>query len=255
MGARAGAFGQYSGIIGQGAGYVAAPLAVYNFANNWKSGATGSDAMNGAEAGAAIGSIVPGIGTVIGGVIGGAVGALSSAFGGGAVDPESHGVQGVIDATSKSGNNPAVAASVQNPYLGLAGLFDRHDSTLPIYSQFGRMGEQKFTNAMVDKMNQAIHKNPSLANDPNAMYSQVIQPWVQGMGDWSKVGDAYKATTYGLIQGMVGQYLNGTAAQNWKAIGGDSPFSNIYNGSSIQPVASIPSISNTPLLQKTNYRA
>jgi hypothetical protein len=217
--------------LSAGAGYLAAPLAIYNFANNWQSGATGSDAMNGAAAGAAVGSIVPGIGTAIGAVIGGAVGALSSAFGPGKTDPETTGVKNVINATSANGNSTAVSASVQNPYMSLAGLFDEKSSTLPIYSQYGRMGEQKFTTDMTTKINQAVQANPSLKNNPQAVYSQVIQPWVQGMGNWNNVGSTYQATTFGTIQDMVGQYMSGNAASNWKAVGGDSPFSNIYNGS------------------------
>jgi hypothetical protein len=236
LGSKMGAFGSYSGAVGTAAGYVAAPLALYNFASNYESGKTGSDALNGAEAGAAIGSIVPGIGTVLGGVIGGAVGALSSAFGPGAKDPETAGVQGLIDATSSNGNTSQVAANVQNPYVQLAGLFDRRDSTLPMYAQYGRMGEQKFTQDFASQINNAISSGKiSASTPPDQVYNQVIAPWVNSMGKgWSNVGDAYKATTQGLLQDMTRQYMNGTAAQNWKAVGGDSPFENIYQGSAIK---------------------
>lgn len=83
LGSSTGAFGGASGAAGAAAGYLAAPLALYNEVKNWQSGATGSDALAGAETGAAIGSIIPGIGTIVGGVIGGVVGAVSSAFGSG----------------------------------------------------------------------------------------------------------------------------------------------------------------------------
>lgn len=213
-------------------GYIAAPLALYNFANNWKSGATGSDTLNGAETGATIGSVIPGVGTVIGGLVGAAAGALSSAFGPGAKDPETYAVQNVIDATSQNKNNPAVAASVPDPYLELGGLMDRRSSTLPMYQQYGRMGEQRFTNDLTNRINQAIEANPSLKSDPNAVYSQVVAPWVNSMGSgYKNVGPEYSATTQGLLQDMTQQYLQGSAAQNWKAIGGDEPFQNIYQGS------------------------
>lgn len=247
LGSKIGAFGGYSGAIGAGAAYVAAPLAVYNAVANYQSGNTGSDTLNGAEAGAAIGSIVPGIGTVIGGVVGGAVGALSSAFGPGKKDAETANVQGLIDATSSNGNNSQIAASVQNPYVQLAGLFDDRSSTLPMYQKYGRMGEQKFTNDFASQINSALASGQITKSTPaSQVYSQVIAPWVNGMGSgWSNVGQAYTATTQGLLQGMTAQYLNGTAAQNWKAIGGDSPFSNIYQGSSISaapsPTAGLPS--------------
>lgn len=219
-------------------GYIAAPLALYNFGENWKSGATGADALSGAQTGAEIGSVIPGIGTVVGGLIGGAAGALSSAFGPGAIDPETHAVQNVINATSKYGNNPAVASSMANPYLGLAGLMDRRSSTLPEYAQYGRMGEQKFTTDMVNQINAAVKANPSLANDPNAVYNQVVAPWVNKMGSgYSNVGQTYAATNQGLLEDMTRQYLGGQAAQDWKAIGGDEPFANIYQGSPLAGVA------------------
>lgn len=215
--------------------YAAIPLDVYNEVNNWKSGATGSDALAGASTGAAIGTtIMPGIGTAIGGVIGGIGGALSSLVGPGAKDPETTDVQNVINATSANQNNPGVAASVQDPYLQLAGLMDERSSTLPEYQQYGRMGEQAFTNAMTQKINQAVQQNPSLANNPEAVYNQVVAPWVSGMGSgYQNVGSTYTATNEGLLEDMTQQYLSGQAANDWKAVGGDSPFANIYQGSPI----------------------
>lgn len=211
-----------SSALGEAIPVAGAALSVYNFANNWKSGSTGSDAANGAAAGAAIGSIVPGIGTAIGAVIGGAVGALSSAFGGGAVDPESSGVQNVINATSQAGNNSAVAAQTQNPYLGMAGLFDRHDSTLPMYQEYGRMGESKFANGMINQINNAYNQGTINKNStPDQVYNSVVAPWINSMGSgYSNTGDTYTATTKGLVQDMVSQYMNGSYKTAWKAIGG-----------------------------------
>jgi hypothetical protein len=220
--------------LGATAGYIAAPLAVYSAVENYKSGATASDAMQGAEAGAAIGSIIPGVGTLIGGVVGGAVGAIASAFGPGAKDAETMTSDQIINATSASGNSQQVAASVQNPYLALAGLMDEHHSTLPMYQQYGRMGEQKFTNDMVTQINNAYKAGTINANStPQQVYNSVVAPWVAGMGSgWNNVGSTYTATTQGLLQDMVSQYMNGTASQNWKAVGGDSPFGNLpgYGG-------------------------
>lgn len=220
---------QLAGELGSTAGYIAAPLAVYNAVKNYQSGATGSDTLNGAEAGAAIGSIIPGIGTVIGGVVGGVVGALSSAIGPGKTDQETTDVKSVINATSAAGNSSSVAASVQNPYVQLAGLFDDKSSTLPMYQQYGRMGEQKFTNDMVGQINTA-YKNGTInsSSTPQQVYNSVVAPWVSSMGNgWSGVGTTYQATTQGLLQDMVGQYMAGTASQNWQAVGGDSPFSGL----------------------------
>lgn len=230
-------------------GYIAAPLAVYNAIDNYQSGKTGSNALNGAEAGAAIGSIVPGLGTAIGGIIGGAVGAFSSAFGPGAKDPETSIVQHLIDATGQYGNNPAVAASVKNPYLELAGLMDRRESTLPMYQQYGRMGEEKFSRDLAGKINQAITADPSLRNDPNAVYSKVVDPWVESMGSgYKNVGPEYAATTKGLLQGMTQQYLSGQAGNNWKSIGDESPFETIYTGSPITAAAATPEMGSQALI-------
>src|SRR5438046_935095 len=84
-------------------------LAVFTAITNGEAGETGSDAIQGAEAGAAVGSVVPGIGTLIGGLIGGGVGALSSAFGGGAKDPETESFYNYVPQYNK---DPRVAASM-----------------------------------------------------------------------------------------------------------------------------------------------
>ena len=218
-----------AGNLGNAAGALAVPLSIYSEVQNWKSGATGSDALSGAETGAAIGSIVPGLGTAAGALIGGAAGALSSVFGPGKQDPETADVNNLINATSQSGNTPAIAASVQNPYLQIAGLFDDKSSTLPMYQQYGRTGEQQFTNDMVTKINDAVASGTiSKSSTPQEVYNNVVAPWVAGMGNgWSNVGSTYQATTQGLLQDMVSQYMAGTASTNWKAVGGDSPFASL----------------------------
>ena len=208
------------------------PLDLYNEINSYQSGNTASDAMSGAETGAAVGSVVPVIGTAVGALAGGALGALASAFGPGEKDPETYASQNLINATSSNQNNPYVAASAQNPYLDLAGMMDERSSTLPEYQQYGRMGEQQFTNDLVGKINSAVTADPSLASNPNQVYSQVVAPWVSSMGSgYNNVGQAYTATNEGLVDDMVNQYMSGNAASDWKSVGGQSPFANIYNNS------------------------
>lgn len=218
-----------SGIFGTGLsgtqalGAVGAPLALYNEVKNWQSGNTGSDALGGAGTGAAIGTaIMPGIGTALGALGGALAGGISSLFGPGKGDPETQDVQGLINATSGAGNNPALASSVQDPYLELAGLMDEKSSTLPMYSQYGRMGEQKFTNDLISRVQGDMSKG---LTNPQQIYSQSIAPWVAGMGQgWNNVGPTYTATTQGLLQDMVNQIANGTYQQNFRAVGGDTPF-------------------------------
>lgn len=251
LGSKVGAFGGASGAVGTAAGYAAIPLALYNEINNWKSGATTSDAMAGASTGAAIGSVVPVVGTAFGALIGGAAGALSSLAGPGRTDPETEGVQQLINATGKYGNTQQIAQNVTNPYLELAGLMDERSSTLPEYQQYGRMGEQKFTTAMTQQINDALKKDPSLANNPQAVYNQVVSPWVESMGTGSKnVGATYNATNQGLLQDMTSEYLSGQAANDWKSIGGQSTFSDIYQGSPISAVA--PPMTQSQILQAGN---
>lgn len=204
------------------AGYVAAPLAVYNLYKNWQSGNAGSDALNGAEAGAAIGSIVPGIGTLIGGVVGGAAGALSSLAGPGRTDPETYASNELINATSANKDSSSIAAQAPNPYLELAGLMDKRSSTLPEYQQYGRMGEQKFTQGLTQQINDAYTAGTiNKSSTPDQVYNQVVAPWVNSMGSgYSNVGSTYAATNQGLLQDMTAQYMSGQQG-NWKSIGGD----------------------------------
>lgn len=207
-------------------GDIAAPLALYNAVNNWQSGATGNDALGGLGAGMSIGSIIPGVGTLLGGALGAGVGALSSAFGPGAKDPETKGWDSYLNASKQ---DPNISSQVQNPYLMLAGVMDEHNSTLPMYQQYGRMGEQKFTNDMVNQINSAVSSGKVKAGaSADDIYNQVVAPWVSSMGSgWKNVGSDYTNATQGLLKQMVGQYVNGTASQDWKAIGGDSPFANL----------------------------
>lgn len=224
LGSNLGAFGSASGQIGQMAGYAAVPLSIYNEINNWQSGATGQDALGGAESGAAIGSlIVPGIGTVVGGLIGGAAGALSSVFGNGKVDPENQNFEGYTQAYNKAdpSQQQQLAMSVQNPYLPLAGYFDLRANQMkgsnPIYQTYGRMGEQNFTNDLASQVSQAKTQGVSEQD----MMSKVVQPWIDSMGNWQ---DSNKNAMEGLINNMTDQIYQGTYQQNFKAVGGDSPF-------------------------------
>lgn len=263
LGSAVGAFGDASGAIGNAAGYAAIPLALYNEVNSWESGATGKDALGGASTGAAIGTaVLPGIGTAIGALLGGAAGALSSAFGPGRKDPETSAFDKYVAAyhnALKTGGNDAankVAQANADPYLTMAGYFDLRPGQIkgdnPLYSTYGRMGEQKFTNDLTSHINDAfksgqlafgpngalIQKNPgggsTTYTNPNdvagEVYNNAVAPWIQSMGGWNDVNkDALTST----LQQMTRQYVSGQAGQQWKAIGGDNPFSNVYNNSAM----------------------
>lgn len=229
LGSRMGAFGGASGAIGTAAGYAAAPLAVYNAVNNWQSGATGSDALNGAEAGAAIGSVVPVVGTLAGGLIGGAIGALSSAFGPGEKDPENVNFEGMKNAYNANPNQQTIN-QIGDKYLPLAGLFDLRNGqikgNIPIYNQYGRMGEQRFVTDMTGQINKALASGAiSRSDNAQTIMNKVVNPWMNsfGKGAWTDTNsNAIKAD----IQGMVDDYINGRTG-SWKAVGGDNPFTNL----------------------------
>lgn len=212
--------------VGSAAGYVAAPLAVYDFVKSYQSGNTGSDTMQGASAGAAVGSaIVPGIGTAVGVVAGAAIGAIASAFGPGRTDAETSIAQNLINWTSSNNNSQAAAMAVKDPYLMLGGLMDEHHSDLPIYQKYGRANEIQFSRDMMSQINDALKSGTISKNDnPQAVFAKVVQPWVDSMGDWSKVGDTYQNVVNGLLQNMTAQYMAGEEYTNWQAVGGDNPF-------------------------------
>lgn len=212
------------------------PLAAYNFyTNDTASGRTGSDAAGGAMTGAEVGMIGGPVGMGIGALIGGAAGALSSAFGPGAVDPENLDFEGYKNAYNKAlqqgGQKAAdqLASSNQNPYLALAGYMDLRKGQIgdknPIYNTYGRMGEEKFANDLVSHLTAAQKSGQIKPGESAAQaYNDVVNPWISSMGDWQ---DPNKQAMQGAIEQMTAQQLNGQAGNDWKAIGGDSPFASL----------------------------
>ena len=235
------ATGELPGVVGTAAGYVAAPLSVYEFAKNWQSGNTGSDALSGAEAGASFGSIIPGIGTVIGAVIGGAAGALSSAFGGGRADPETQNLNSIAPQINK---NPALASSLSpaQSYQILAGAMDAKNNTVghspPIEQVFGRMGEQNMMVQMTQQINSAVKSGQIQPNaSASDIYSKIVAPWLQSKGAAidpnnpeyiTSSGSNYASSLQGAIMNLIQGWQSGT-------INGSTPLG--VNG---QPIAGLP---------------
>jgi hypothetical protein len=253
--------GSFAGsAIGDLAGYAAVPLALYNFAENWQSGKTGSDAIQGAEAGATIGSVVPGIGTAIGAVAGAAIGAISSAFGPGAKDPEGATFDAYSAAYAKGGSQAVANATPSQTLQSLAGLFDLRSGQIgpnvPMYNQYGRMGEAKFSTDMLTQVNQAF-KNGQItsADTPQSIYSKIVQPWINswGKGDLSK--DPHGAAISNMMTQMIGQYMSGqlTSATRVGVSGQTLPGLQAFAGnlagnnpSSMSSIAGSPGQSQTP---------
>jgi hypothetical protein len=151
------------------------------------------------------------------------------------VDPENQNFEGYTHAYNKAlqqggqGAADKVAASDTNPYLALAGYMDLRKEQMkgsnPIYDTYGRMGEQKFTNDLVSQLSAAQKSGQIKPGESTAQaYTDVVSPWVNKMGNWQ---DSNKQAMQGVLEQMTAQDLSGQAGNDWKAIGGDSPFASL----------------------------
>lgn len=250
-GAAGAAAGQGAGLasdVGTALGALGAGYSLYNTVNNWQSGNTGSDALNGAETGASIGTMVlPGIGTVIGGLLGGAVGAASSAFGGGEKDPETTTWNKVAQAAQ---SNPSLFSgmSPSQLYQNLAGVMDAKNNSpghsQPIEQVFGREGEGNLMDQLTGYLNQqyqagGIKPGESIANQ----WSNTIAPWLAS----KNASIANQNTSSGTpeapaltqdIQGLVSDWENG-------AFGAQTPMG--ISGQTIGGLANYAGLSPTQL--------
>jgi len=215
--------------LGDVAGAIAIPLAAYNEITNWRSGATGSDALGGAETGATVGSVFGPIGAGIGAVIGGAVGALSSLFGGGKTDPESLSLSKVTSSYSSAyAQNPQgaqQALSEMSPaqsFQMLAGAFDAKNNTpghsQPIAQVWGRMQEGAFVNDMAAQINSAVESGAiSPSTPPAQVYAQVVQPWINSKTNGQGIlggANGEGGVLTGAIQNLIGAYMGGQLTSN-----------------------------------------
>jgi hypothetical protein len=177
LGASTGAFGGASQSVGQAAGYIAAPLDLYNEIKTWKSGATASDAMAGAETGAAVGSIIPGVGTLIGAVVGGIAGAVSSLFGSGKPGVAS-GNWNQLTASNALSSTPGRAFTETSWAEAFKGMLDEGNN---IFAG-GGADRHKNPDALAVPLEAQI-KSGMKTLGPNAttdqVYNQVIVPWMQ----------------------------------------------------------------------------
>lgn len=240
--AQSGAFGQAAAgaasSLGSAIPVAGALLSDYEFAKNWQSGATGADALSGAEAGmstgAAIGSIFPGIGTAVGAVagaiIGGAVGGISSAFGDGRTDPETGNWNSFVAATgganaTKAGVTQALQGTTpQENFNLLAGVMDSKTShNPPIENVFGRMQEGNLLTDMTTQINTAIKGDPALKNDTaSQLFSSVVTPWLNSKG--ATIGNETGGyQLQGVLTDLIGEWQNGQLTSNTKLdSGGDT---------------------------------
>lgn len=251
-----------SGLLGEAGGamagvgdyipFLGAGLGVYNFLNNWQSGNTGSDALNGASAGAGIGTAIePGIGTVVGAVIGGAAGALSSAFGPGEADPEMTSWQNYVSGYNQFGSQMnSQNVSPQQAFTSLAGIFDsRTANDNPLYNQFGRMGEGAMMQGMATQINNAYAKGTiNSKSTPTQIYNSVVAPWIATMPGGQQWNSTYNQGSVGgngvvqnLLTTLIGQYTSGAFNSNTPVT--ISGLSFAQNGATLAPFAGLSSAS------------
>lgn len=230
-----GAAGSATSALNNATGALGIGLSLYNLEQNWRSGATGSDALLAAETGAAIGSVIPGVGTLIGAALGGVVGGVSSIFGGGRADPENIGWDQYAGAYQQHGAAGVAGASPSQNFQMLAGIFDARGSQIPFYNAFGRMGENQFMQAMTTQINDALKAGTIAGNDSaSSIYSKVVAPWINSMSPngWQNTltakGAPEKAAIGNLLTSMIAQYQAGQQGQ-WTGISGQaSPVTQRY---------------------------
>lgn len=191
---------------GQAAAYVAAPLSLYNEITTWKSGATGKDALSGAETGAAIGTIIlPGFGTVIGGALGGIAGAVSSLFGSTDRTKRSWDQYSYGQNRAETANNPAELMST------IGGLMRNPDTKFSGDTYFKGDGN-KFTTSIASQVASAVKSGAVPANaTPQQIFSKVVQPWLEGLpGGWTQAdaSDPNRARVANAEQNLVLDVIN-----------------------------------------------
>jgi hypothetical protein len=229
----AGLLGGSSGALASDIPYASAVLGAYQFATqDTKSGATGSDALGGAETGAEAGAAFGPVGALLGGVIGGVAGAVASGFGPGEMDPENVNWDNYASAFDKNPQMVNGASPTQN-YQALAGIFDARGTTIPFYQKYGRMGENQFLTAMTQEINNAVRAGTiSSSSTPQQIYSSVVQPWINSMSPngWQPTNTVQGAPEQGaignLITNLIGEYQAG-AYNQWIGVGGQQPFSGL----------------------------
>ena len=230
LAARTGALGSMSSEVGAVAAPLASALAIYNFAKQWQSGATGADALRGAQAGATVGAEFGLVGAIPGALIGAAVGAASSIFGPGREDPENIGWNQYASAYQKGGAAGVAGATPSQNFQMLSGIFDARGSNIPFYNAFGRMGENQFMQGMTGQINSALAQGKIQPSDnPSTIYSKVVEPWINSMspGGWQNTstiqGAPEKQAVGNLLTSMIGQYQQGQITSTSKlGIGGQS---------------------------------
>lgn len=206
----------------------------------------GSGIASAVGAGAAAGSFVPVIGTAIGVI----VGLVASGVFSHRVDPE---VGNFNNAMALYAQNPQAIYNIADKYLVLAGLFDLEPGqikgNIPIYKKYGRMGEQRFTQDMVNLIYNAAQAGQITGNDtPESVFARIVQPWINDFG-FGVMQDRNADMINEILVGMIAEYVTGLWRNRWFARSGDMPNWQIPTfglPSAATPAAVAPTASATP---------
>lgn len=169
---------------------------------------------------AAAGSVVPVIGTAIGVIVGLLASGIFNR-----TDQEVGNFDQAVAIWQQNRNN---VINIANKYLVLAGLFDLslNNPHIPIYLQYGRMGEVNFVRDMVNRIYQAATTGQISASDtPQSIMDRIVQPWIDSFGKGPMV-DPHADLINLIIVGMIAEYVAGQQTR-WLARGGDYPFAGL----------------------------
>lgn len=173
-------------------------------------------------AGAAAGSVVPVVGTAIGAI----VGLLASGLLSHKNDPEMANLGQAITLWQQNQN---AVYNIANKYLVLAGFFDLQGNQLqgnyPIYNQYGRMGEERFTLDLTRVIQSAANTGQITAQDtPLTVMQKVVLPWIASFNKGTLQDPNNGNFINAILTGMVADYVTGNQGI-WRARSGDRPAS------------------------------
>lgn len=183
-------------------------------------GSIGASVASIVGASAAAGSVVPVIGTAIGAI----VGLLAS----GILNKQDQEVGNFDQAVNIWNQNRLAVLNIANKYLVLAGLFDLslNNPHIPIYLQYGRMGEQRFVTDMMTRIYNAAAAGQITINDtPETIMARIVQPWIDSWGKGAMV-DPHADMINLIMEGMIADYVSGQQSR-WLARSGDYPFGSL----------------------------
>jgi len=182
-----------AGLIGGAGGFipvVGSALAAYSTIKGWQPGASGRNALTGAETGAEIGAFAGPIGMGIGAIIGGAAGAISGLMGnpGKAEMAPWQSFASQFNKLTPAQQTQVIAsmpagAAFQNLGSIMSAETNKPGHSEPIEQVFGRMGEDNLMRQMATYINQQYKAGKITAGESvQDQWTKVVYPWLVSKG-------------------------------------------------------------------------